>query len=241
MLKLNLIYKRNDFLSQFHKIHFDTVDSTSNYAKANADKLSLPALVTADEQTNGRGRHGNSFFSPKDTGLYMTLLIPAPQDCSLITPAAAVAVCQELEMLGVTPKIKWVNDIFCNNKKVCGILTELYSKNDKTYVSVGIGINLTTPDFPSEIPMAGSLDLCCNKSELAERIAKRLLTIICSDDIISEYRKRMFIIGKTISYKKNNVSYTATAVDINESCNLIVMLSDGTKDILSSGEISIKF
>lgn len=227
-------------MSQINITHFDSVDSTSNYAKINADNLLLPALITADEQTNGRGRRGNSFFSPKDTGLYMTLLIPAPEDCSLITPAAAVAVCKELEALGAAPKIKWVNDIFCKNKKICGILTELYSKGDKRFVSVGIGINLTTAQFPPEIPLAGSIDISCSKSELAENIAKRLLETIDSDEIINEYQKRLFIIGKTVSFQKNNVNYTATAVDINESCNLIVMLSDGTKDILSSGEISIK-
>lgn len=227
-------------MNQIHITHFDIIDSTSDYAKLNAEKLLLPALIIADEQTNGRGRRGNSFFSPKDTGLYMTLLIPAPADCSLITPAAAVAVCRELENLGASPKIKWVNDIFCKNKKVCGILTELYSKGDKNFISVGIGINLTTADFPSDIPIAGSLEICCNKSELAENIAKKLLETIFSDSIIYEYRKRMFILGKTVSFKKNNADYTATAVDINESCNLIVMLSDGTKDVLSSGEISIK-
>lgn len=221
-------------------LHLKTVDSTSNYAKSNIGSLNLPSLIVADEQTKGRGRRGNSFFSPKDTGLYMTLVIPFPESCSLITPAAAVAVCVELEKLGIKPGIKWVNDIFANSKKICGILTEIISENGKNYVSVGIGINLTTDDFPEDIPVAGSLGISCDKLLLAKNISKTFLKLTDTDNIAEEYRRRLFIIGKDITYSKNNVCYCAKAVDINENCNLIVMLPDKTKDVLSSGEISIK-
>ncbi len=231
-------------MSRFYKKHFESVDSTSTYAKNNVSQLFLPALITADEQTAGRGRRGNSFFSPKGTGLYMTLLIPAPENCELITPLAAVAVCKVLESRGVKLKIKWVNDLFLNNKKVCGILTELYIKNENKYVSIGIGINLTTVSFPKELVCAGSIELDCVKTELAEEIAESILMLIDKQDnkiIIDEYRKRLFIIGKEITYKNNNAEYSAVAVDINESCNLIVKHSNGETDVLSSGEISIKF
>lgn len=222
------------------EIHFDVIDSTSNYAKTNAYNLNLPALITADEQTNGRGRRGNSFFSPKGTGLYMTLVFEAPDNCKLITPAVAVAVCNTLENYGLSPKIKWVNDLFLNNKKICGILTEIISFENKKILSVGIGINLTTVDFPSEIPVAGSINQDINKQKLSAEISERILETVYSDNIVEEYRKRLFIIGMTVSYQKNNKEYTASVVGINENCNLIVKLENGTEDILSSGEISIK-
>lgn len=221
------------------EIHFDTIDSTSSYAKTNASNLSIPVLITADEQTNGRGRRGNSFFSPKDTGLYMTLVFEAPDDCSLITPAVAVAVCNILENYGLFPKIKWVNDLFYNNKKICGILTEALCVGNRKLISVGIGLNLTTVDFPSDIPIAGSLGADLDKKTLSHEISNRILDTVSSDNIVYEYRKRMFIIGKTISYRKNNTEYTASVVDINESCNLIVISEDGKTEILTSGEISI--
>lgn len=222
------------------EMHFDVIDSTSNYAKTNAHNLILPALITADEQTNGRGRRGNSFFSPKGTGLYMTLVFEAPDNCNLITPAVAVAVCNTLENYGLSPKIKWVNDLFLNNKKICGILTEIISFESKKILSVGIGINLTTVDFPSDIPVAGSINQDINKQKLSAEISERILETVYSDNIVEEYRKRLFIIGKTVSYQKNNKEYTASVVGINENCNLIVKLENGTEDILSSGEISIK-
>ncbi len=222
------------------EIHFDIIDSTSNYAKDNAHRLNLPALITADEQTNGRGRRGNSFFSPKNTGLYMTLVFEAPDDCKLITPAVAVSVCKVLETHGIFPKIKWVNDLFLNDKKVCGILTEFFCYDGRKYLSVGVGINLTTVEFPADIPIAGSLGTDPDKQTLSRDISDTILKAVYSENIVEEYRKRLFIIGKTISYSKNNVIYTASVIDINENCNLIVKLADGQTDILSSGEISIK-
>ena len=114
-----------------------TVNSTNTFAKENIRSLVLPALIIAEKQTAGRGRQGKSFFSPEGTGLYMTLVFDAPQDCSLLTPAAAVAVCNSLEKPGISPKIKWVNDVFAQGHKVCGILTEFivsdYAINQNIY------------------------------------------------------------------------------------------------------------
>lgn len=219
---------------------FDSLDSTSTYAKSNASSLPLPSVIIAKFQTAGRGRRGNSFYSPENTGLYMTVVFEAPEICELLTPKAAVTVCKVLEKRGISPKIKWVNDLFYNSKKVCGILSERYSVENKTVVSVGIGINLKTEFFPDELPMAGSINLECDKIQLAEEIALGLLSDTSSQDIVSEYKKRLFILGKDISFFKNGKAYSALAADINECCNLIVKHADGSLETLSSGEISIK-
>ena len=227
-------------MSKINILVFDTLDSTSTYAKKNAASLSLPSVITANLQTAGRGRRGNSFYSPENTGLYMTVIFDAPENCDLLTPKAAVTVCRVLEKYGVSPKIKWVNDLFFNSKKVCGILSERYICDGKAVVSIGIGINLKTEVFPDDLPMAGSINLECDKTKLAEEIALGLISDIPSQDIISEYRERLFILGKEITYSKNGKAFSALAVDINESCNLIVKHTDGSFDTLSSGEISIK-
>lgn len=227
-------------MSLINRVELGCVDSTNNYAKENIAALSLPVLITAEMQTAGRGRQGKSFYSPTGTGLYMTLAFEADQSFELLTPAAAVAVCLELEALGAMPQIKWVNDVYIDGLKICGILAECFTCGDKKYIALGIGINLTTKDFPDDLPNPGSLNINCDKNELAQRIAARMLEPVGSDRIAEEYEKRLFVIGKTVTYEKNGKIFTARVEGINSRCNLIVTNDDGTRDTLSSGEISIK-
>lgn len=224
------------------KLIFDTLPSTNTYAKENLSIIPIPSLIIANHQTSGRGRRGNSFFSPKDTGLYMTLVFEEINNSELLTPLAAVSVCEELEKIGANPKIKWVNDIFIDSKKVCGILTERQILGSKTYIILGIGINISTTEFPDDLPIAGSLNINCDKELLAENISDRILGYVenqDTSDIIEKYRNRLFIIGKDIFYLKNNIKYYGNVKDINPQCNLIINLPDGNEDVLSSGEISI--
>ncbi len=231
-------------MPDINKIFLQSIPSTNTYAKENAFDLPMPSLIIADEQTAGRGRQGKKFFSPKDSGLYMTLVFPAPHNCELLTPAAAVAVCKALEKLGAKPEIKWVNDIFIDGLKVCGILTECFNSKENTYIALGVGINLTTANFPDELfYIAGSVNTDCSKTVLAEEITNSILEYVYNQDntdILCEYEKRLFIIGKKISYQKNNKVFSAEVKGINKNCNLIVIKDDGQIEILSSGEISIK-
>lgn len=224
-------------------VRLEVIPSTSTYARENAHTLPLPSLIIADKQTAGRGRRGNSFYSPENTGLYMTLLFEASAPIPLITPAAAVAVCTVIEKnFGISPKIKWVNDVFLDGKKICGILSECFTVNDKTLIALGIGINLTTEDFPENLPNAGSLGINCEKEKLAKDIAEFMLDYVDKPDeenVILQYRNRLFVIGRSIEFCENNIRYSATVKDINSQCNLIVELSDKTEKVLSSGEISI--
>lgn len=230
-------------MSKINEYFFESLPSTNTYAKENISSLKLPALIIANGQTDGRGRRGNSFYSPANTGLYMTAIFPAPSNCGLLTPVAAVAVCKELEKLGIEPKIKWVNDVFVDSFKVCGILTELFSSGQEKFIALGIGINLTTEIFPKELTNAGSVGINCDKTKLAREITNSILQYCKNSNdlsVIEEYKKRLFILGKEITYCKNNIEYSAKVLDINEHCNLVVLRDNGSKDILSSGEISIK-
>ena len=133
---------------------YDSIDSTNNEAKRRVDHGIC--LYATTHQTAGRGRRGHSFYSPKDTGLYMTLSLPLSESAAnvqKITCAAAVAVCEAVSSLsGIDPQIKWVNDIYVDGKKAAGILTELVSDSDNRprAVIIGIGMNLCTERFPEE-------------------------------------------------------------------------------------------
>ncbi len=147
--------------------YFDETDSTNNEAKRRieAGTLTTATLIAAGAQTAGRGRRGKNFYSPKGTGLYMTLTVP--MGCALtgqvtITTRVAVAVASAIEkVLQVSPMIKWVNDIYLNDKKCCGILCEAvndYEAGILKYAVIGIGINIDTEVFPDDIKnVAGSL------------------------------------------------------------------------------------
>ena len=156
------------------------VGSTNDYLREKALKGQKEGFtVLAGEQTGGRGRTGRSFYSPADTGIYMSLLL-RPENCSpavavKFTTMAAVAACRAIEKVSQKKaQIKWVNDVYIEDKKVCGILTEgavSLEKGSLEYVILGVGINVYPPrgGFPRppvfpcshlHIPLpAGSPDL----------------------------------------------------------------------------------
>lgn len=224
-------------------IQFNHIDSTSTYARHNAPNLPLPSLIIAESQSAGRGRRGNSFYSPDGTGLYMTLLFEAKNEIPLVTPAAALSVCKALnEFFGIDAKIKWVNDVFYTSKKICGILSECFAVNGKMLIAVGVGINLTTAEFPDSLPNAGSIGQSCDKAALAETIGRYILDYAENPDdktVAEEYEKQLFIIGRQISFIENGAAYSAVVKGINSQCNLIVELNNKSLKTLSSGEISI--
>jgi len=198
-------------------------------------------VIIADEQTKGRGRQGNSFYSPKGTGLYLSVAVSvSPENIFKVTPAVAVAVCKALEKCTSThPKIKWVNDILIENRKVCGILCETVPGTGA--IVIGIGINLTTENFPEEIMgIAGSvMKDTCNRNEIAAEVILQLRKALESFEFIDEYRERSAVIGKAIRYKENNCWHDANAIGIAENGGLIIRENEQERT-LTSGEISIR-
>lgn len=231
----------------------DTVDSTNTYAKSliSAGETQT-VLIAAAEQTGGRGRRGKSFFSPKGKGIYFSVILHPKMTLSatmLLTVAAAVAVSRVVDRIsGNTAEIKWVNDVFCGGKKICGILSEAVCDMESGTIEsivVGIGVNLSsrTEDFPEEIrAVAGSVfphDI--TRSQIVGEITSELLTLsenLSDPQLISEYKKRLFILGQEIEYMKNGVKKRGMAEDVNSDGNLIVSCADG-RDVLSSGEVSL--
>lgn len=232
----------------------DTVDSTNNEAKRMiANGLADNALIVANEQTGGRGRLGRSFFSPKNTGAYMTFVfhpdVPIA-DAVAVTTAASVAVVRAISRLTtLKPQIKWVNDVYLNNKKICGILTEAITDFETGFthsVIIGIGVNTTTDNFPKEISnTATALNFCgLSRNMLIAAISDEMFAI-CSDvtrssTYIEDYRSHSLVIGKKITYYKNNEKYSATAIDIDNDGSLVVKNELGQTEILHSGEITVR-
>ncbi len=211
-------------------------------------------VVAANEQTAGMGRMGRSFYSPKETGVYFSILLKPPQaDATFITTMAAVAVCQAIERISnKKPKIKWVNDVYVEGKKVCGILTQAsFSLENKTveYAILGIGLNVYAPPsgvFPSEIESVAGAIFEKPQGELKNRLLAEVLncffTLYHSPPkvVAAEYKALSFVIGREVLVIQPTHSAPATVLDIDENCNLVVSYADGSRHVLSSGEISIK-
>lgn len=233
---------------------YDTVDSTNNEAKRLASSGETPdMLLLAEQQTAGRGRLGRSFYSPPGSGLYMTLLLHGVQqhaDAVLLTTMAAAAVVDAVRSLTpLTPQIKWVNDVYLDGRKACGILTEALTDpttGQLTAVLIGIGINVREEAYPADIAdIATHLPIApVTRNQLAAAIADRLcdyLAALPQRLFLETYRKHSLAIGKEITYLTGDKQFPATAVGVDDNGGLIVSLPDGTQTTLCSGEISIRF
>ena len=228
------------------------IDSTNDEARRLAFAgVPTPTLVVANSQTLGRGRMGRSFFSPADTGIYLSYLQKAKEDAAdtvRLTTAAAVATAEAIdEVCGVKTEIKWVNDLLIDGKKVAGILCESFSlTSGERYVIIGIGINISTSDFPSDIKdRAASLGADPKKREcLAAAILDRLEEFYKSpsdERIIKIYKERSAVLGKRVLLTDSQNTTTALATDIRNDGALMVTLDSGEVKALSSGEITLRF
>ncbi len=231
---------------------FDIIDSTNNEAKRMLESgFRGKAIVVAETQTSGRGRLGRSFYSPKSTGLYFTVIVPPVfpvEDVSLLTPAAAVSVTRTLgKLTSKELKIKWVNDIYVGDKKICGILAEsVLDIKSGTFAgfAVGIGINLCTEDFPEDIAgIAASLGTAADRNEIAAGVARELFAFVenlSAREFLPEYRDKSYVTGKEIYFVQNGEKTNATALGIDDFGGLVVRLENGETEVLRGGEISVR-
>ena len=236
-------------------IYYKTIDSTNNEAKRliNTGQITQDTCLVSDEQTAGRGRQGKSFFSP-DTGLYMTAVFPVDRSISsqvTVTTRTACAVADALEeCTGKEIGIKWVNDIYVDGKKCCGILCEAvndYDLGKLKYIIIGIGVNIYTKEWPEELKnIAGSLfgddSVTCGEavvkpsgteySDFKERLLKTIADKLyewvydASDsDFIEYYKRHSIVLGKKILFIENGATMEGIARDIDENGGLVVEIS----------------
>lgn len=234
------------------------VDSTNACIRRAADAGEPEGLVLiASAQTAGRGRRGRRFYSPAGSGLYMSALLRpklAAQDAVLMTTLAAVAVAEAVEAAcGRPAAIKWVNDVYVDGKKVCGILTEASLDCESgalAYAVVGIGINLTLPDaLPPELQdimgaaFAGGQPEGDAASRLAADVWNRFFSAyrrLPETGFLEAYRARSFLIGQDIDVLRPSGPVPARAIGIDAHAGLVVRYPDGTQETLSSGEVSVR-
>ncbi len=235
------------------KIRVEDIVSSTNtlmkeYGRNNGEEYSV---LIASAQTEGRGRRGRDFYSPENTGVYMSILLRPKEGTNPlnITTDAAVCCARVFEkMTGDKAEIKWVNDIYMQGKKVCGILTES-SLGERPFAVLGIGINVLPPKegFPEDIKnRAGAvftenipflreevtIELLCELFDTYENPARPLL--------FEEYKKRSMIIGKDILLLRNGEEESAKAIGLNEDYSLVVEKENGTIENINSGDVSIK-
>ncbi|MCL1830331.1 MAG: biotin--[acetyl-CoA-carboxylase] ligase [Oscillospiraceae bacterium] len=232
-------------------IFLDEVDSTNNYVKRFKKPYNRECLVIARTQTAGRGTKGRSFFSPYNSGLYMSYsFVPnkSAHDLIPITPAAALAVYDAIKTYyGLSADIKWVNDIEIESRKLCGILTEMVSigEADKYRIIIGIGINIFPSSYPEEIQnKAVALSEFCHVRDVNQFVSSIILNLrelLDSNryESMQRYRALCSTIGKTVTFELDCTTNIGKAIDIDDFGHLIVSTKEKTIT-LKSAYVSIK-
>lgn len=235
---------------------FDELDSTNNYLKklgSNGEKENQ--LVIALGQTGGRGRMGRSFYSPNGTGIYFSLLLHpkiSAEKSLFLTVMAAVSVAETVMKYNINDvKIKWVNDIYIDGKKVCGILTEGAVNKEKKldYAVVGIGINVVAPksDFPDDIKdIATAIFPGKTEENIKEKIVADVVNKFfdiyngIDTDFVKRYKEYSYLTGKEINIISGETTRPATVIGITDDCHLLVKNENGETEEISSGDVSVR-
>ncbi len=235
----------------------ESVTSTNTVLKELAEKGGAEGMVLlAERQTMGKGRLGRSFLSPKGTGLYMSILLRpkfSAEESLSITTAAAVAVAQAVEAVtGREAKIKWVNDVYLDGYKICGILTEAsldFENGGLHYAVLGIGVNIREPEggFPAEVrDVAGAL----YKTEpppgtrplLAAEILNRFFGFypeLTRRSFLEEYKRRSLLTGMRISFSRGGEKNSGVVLGVDDQARLMVRLDSGKTAAFSAGEVDV--
>lgn len=238
--------------------YYNEIDSTNIRCKILAEQGAEDGiLVVADQQTAGKGRRGRKWDSPKGCGIFMSLMLKpdiAPVNASMLTLVTAMALVKGIkEATGLETKIKWPNDIILNQKKLCGILTEMSSELDYiNHVVIGIGVNVNMTSFPNEIAQVATSiaieqghpvkrsAIIARTMEAFEEYYERFLKKQNLEDLMEEYNELLIHKDCEIRVLGAREEYVAKAIGIDKSGELLVELEDGTKKKIRSGEISIR-
>lgn len=237
-------------------LYFESIDSTNTFAKSISQNCKDGLVIIAEEQTKGRGRLGRTWVSPKRKGIWMSIILHPnlpPSEAHKITIITASSIYTTLSKFNIETKIKWPNDIIINEKKVCGILTEMNAElNHINSLVIGIGINVNTEveDFNEELrQIATSLKIETGEfierkklaAELLNNFEKFYIDYIATKDIkpyLEIVRKNSAIINKYVEIIKPNEKYIAKVIDIDDDGQLIID-KDGNIEKLISGEVSL--
>lgn len=236
----------------------DEVDSTNTHAKRLAEEgAPSGTLVVTDAQTKGKGRRGRTWESPKDSAIYMTLLMRPeirPDRASMLTLVMGLSVVQAIKkVLNLDTAIKWPNDVVLNKKKLVGILTEMNAQIDYIeYLVIGVGINANMQEFPPELQeKATSLRIAMghpvNRAELIAE-TMRIFEVNYAvfektqdlSGLLEAYQAVSANYQKPVKVLEPGNEYEGIARGINEQGELLVEREDGTVTAVYSGEVSVR-
>ncbi|MCT4509023.1 MAG: biotin--[acetyl-CoA-carboxylase] ligase [Tepidibacter sp.] len=236
-------------------IHFDTTESTNDYAKKVAVESIDGTIVVSEDQTKGRGRRGRQWHSIKGEGIWLSIILKPdiyPHKAPFITQIAGASIVKALKKLKIDASIKWPNDIIVNNKKISGILTELGAEIDRVnYIVLGIGINVKTVDFPEDIKSIATsifkegynvkrIDILKNILEEFEVLYLDYIQKNDKSSCIKICKENSAILGKNIYIINNDKKRKVKCIDINEAGNLVIINEDNDIEELIAGEVSIR-
>ncbi len=239
-------------------VYFESVDSTNVQAKILAEQGGRHgSLVVGNQQLGGKGRRGRVWESPKDVGIFMSILLRPnfePKVAPMLTLVMAYAIGKVLkEKQGFDVEIKWPNDIIVNKKKVCGILTEMSAEIDFiNYVVIGTGINCNNDSFIDEIAkIATSLKIekgqVTNRASLIAGIIEEFevqYEEFCKTNSLEHlknaYNELLVNRGKVVKVMEHNNPYEGEAIGINDEGELLVKVESGEVKNIYAGEVSIR-
>jgi len=230
-------------------IYFDSIDSTNEYLKKYYQKLDNLTFVSSKSQSQGKGRKGRT-WSSIEGNLYFSYLLKNNrliQKYSELSIISAYSVLQVLEKYDVKNlSIKWPNDIYVNDKKICGVLLEAISKQEIECLIVGIGLNVNQDNFsndfihePTSIKLETNktIDLDLLRNDLYQKIINNLNKVIDDCSFFEEISKYDYLKGKSAYALVNNVKKNIKVLNINENYTLKIQVDNKIMDI-ESGEIS---
>ena len=240
-------------------ISYRKVDSTNIIAYELAQKgMKEGAVILADEQVKGKGRHGRHWSSPSKGGIYMSCILRpsiAPNEISRITLLAAIAVAQAIrDFSSLEVTIDWPNDIMMDQKKLCGILTEMRAEQDSVdFVVLGIGINVNSSK--SELPKGASSireelhrrggKIILSRVELTKKVLERLeeyYNLMKSEGfepIIDIWKDLSVMIGSRVKVSLHDKTFEGLAHDIDPDGALVVRTESGVLEKISSGDVAM--
>ncbi len=241
---------------RFTVLELGEVDSTNAHALRYADSLPHGTVVVAERQLAGRGRAGRSWHSPEGN-LYMTLLLkdlPEPLHkwgMAWLTLAMAVAVCRVLEGYGLTPRIKWPNDVLLQGRKVAGVLAEArWQKGHPAAVALGVGVNLNMP--PEEARKSGAavsvVGQVLGKAVDITGFARQVLdTFAAAVDGVDHtgperlregVRRRACFWGRKVAVEHRGSTVCGRAVDLDDHGALLVEDHTGERHAVTTGDLT---
>ena len=239
-------------------VFFEETGSTNAEARGLAEKgYGHGTLVAAGSQTGGKGRRGRSWHSPKGSSIAMSLILKPELEAeyaSMLTLVQAMAVAKSIEeVCGLETQIKWPNDILVNEKKVCGILTEMnLEMTEISSIIIGTGINVNQENFPEEISeIATSLkiekkrtqsraDLIEHICELFEEYFEKFMETKDLSGIMEEYNRRLISRGRQVRVLDPKGEFNGEALGINAVGELLVKKEDGSIVNVYAGEVSVR-